>query len=200
MIPVGVQAPSNPPAGFAPVSQEQTSITASALYQHPAIGGLAFNSDASTNSPAGASNAVIASLVIPAGLLHPNTAPAGLSGNLRRIHVRAYFSGANNVNAKTAGIAFGAAANIVAQCALTVSVAARAVVEADVTVDTGTTQTGQGFGLAATSAVGGTVTGSVFASTALTQNLSVAQSIFFTAVTQTSAADIILTGYQVVIY
>ena len=190
-----------PPTGLgAPVGTDQTPVTIGSLANHPAVPALAFNSDVAVNSPTGTTNIAIASVSLPAGLLSPNSASAGLSGNLRRIKVRAYFQGANNANAKTAGIAFGAAANVVARCALTVSVVGTAFLEADITVDGNAAQTGLGYGIAATAAVGGTVTADVSTPVSLTQNLSVAQSIFFTAVTQTSAADIILNGYSVEIY
>ncbi len=187
--------------GFTPTGSDGTVLTVGGLATHPAVPALVFNSDTPVNSPAGASNATIASVSIPAGALSPNSASTGLNGNLRRIKARAYFSGANNANAKTAGIAFGAAANIVARVQLTASVVAQGYIEADITVDTNATQSGFGYGLAATAAVAGAVTASVQATAvALTQNLNLAQSVLFTAVTQTSAADIILTSFQVEIY
>ena len=195
MIPQNAGIPLNPPAGFVPTGTDQTIITANSLANYPPLGGIVFNSDTPVNSPAGASG-VIATVSLAAGLL--NAPPAGLGGNLRRVNVRAYFSGANNANAKTAAIRFGGV--IVAHVLLTASVVARGVVEADITVDGSATQTGQGYGLAATSAVGGAVTASVFANTALTSNLANAVAVDFFAETQTSAADIILTGYQVTVY
>lgn len=190
-----------PPSGLgAPVGVDQTAFTVGGLSQHPAIPALVFNSDTVTNSPTGTTNITIASVSLPAGILHPNTASPGLSGNLRRIWVRAYFQGANNVNAKTAGIAFGLVTNTVGRVLLTASVVSTGIVEADFTVDTGTTQTGMGWGLAATSAVGGAVTAAVNIPVALTLNLANAQSIFFQAVTQTAAADIILNGFEVVVF
>jgi hypothetical protein len=187
-------------SGFTPSGTDGVILTSGGLSQHPAVPALAFNSDTAVNSAAGASNALIASVIIPAGLLSPLSASPGLGGNLRRIQIRAYVQGANNANAKTAGIAFGAVTGIVARVQLTASVVATGVMEADITVDTNTTQTGLGYGLSATAAVGGAVLADVSSPVALTVNLSLAQTIFFTAVTQTSAADIILNGFHVVVF
>lgn len=201
-IPLGFGFPGAAAAGgFTPTGSDGVILTAGGLASHPAVPLLVFSSDTSVNSPAGASNAVISSVSIPAGALSPNSASAGLNGNQRIIRARAYFSGANNVNAKTVGIAFGAAANVVARTALTVSVAAQGFVEGIISIDTNTTQSGFGYGFAATAATGGAVTAAVQATAvALTQNLSLAQSVFFTAVVQTAASDVALTHFVVEIF
>lgn len=188
---VGPPAPSGP---------DQQFVAFSAMAQNPGLLGLFAISDATTASPTGTSNIAIASVALPTGALSPALTSPGVNGNIRGIRVRAFFQGANNSNAKTVGIAFGAAANVVARCALTISVASTAVLEAIITVDSATGQTANGWGIAATSATGGTLTGDVMTQTALTQNMGLAQSIYFTAVAQTSASDISLVGYEIAIW